>query len=197
MEHRCLSPWKGALIGGAIVFVWSAISWMALPFHNKTVGAFDDPAPVILAIEAALSPGAPARSGVYIVKNDPAGQTAPTDPFVFVSYHKKGWGSMGLSMALGLAVQMVGAFFWTWILGKIPDLTLKDAGLYGLFFGICVGVLGAMPNWVWWKFPLGFTLLYALDAMVAWTLASLAISRCYASVCALPKSVSEGSRPKT
>ncbi|MBI3288529.1 MAG: hypothetical protein HYZ74_03315 [Elusimicrobia bacterium] len=180
MEHRCLSPWRGAVAGGLVAFAWSALSWTVLPFHNMTVNAFGDPAAIVSAIET----GAP-RSGVYVLVNDPKGQTAPTDPFVFLSYERRGWGSMGRAMAAGLLVQMVGAFFWTWILGKIPGLTLKDAALYGFFFGLAVGVLGAMPNWVWWKFPASFTLLSVLDAAVAWTAASLAISRCYAPACGL------------
>jgi hypothetical protein len=75
----------------------------------------------------------------------------------------------------------------TGLMGKIPGLTLKDAVLYGAFFGICVGVLGALPNWVWWKFPLGFSLMYVADAVIAWTAASVVIARwCQASACALP-----------
>lgn len=44
-----------------------------------------------------------------------------------------------------------------------------------------------MPNWVWWKLPLPFTAMYLTDAVIAWTLASMALSRCYAATCALPK----------
>ena len=182
MEHRCLSPWKGAVAGGLIAFAWSSVSWMALPFHGKTISSFGDPAALVNILEA----GAP-KSGIYILANDKTGQLAPTDPFVFISYDKRGWGSMGSAMALGLLVQMIGAFFWTWILGKIPGLTLKDSALYGFFFGLCVGVLGALPNWVWWKFSLPFTAMYVADAAIAWTLASMVLSRCYAAACALPK----------
>lgn len=182
MEHRCLSPWKGAVAGGLIAFAWSAISWMALPFHNKTISTHSDPAALVNIMEA----GAP-KSGVYVLANDAKGQSAPTDPFIFISYEKKGWGGMGSTMALGLLMQMIGAFFWTWILGKIPGLTLKDSALYGLFFGLCVGFLGAMPNWVWWKFSLPFTLMYVADAAIAWTLASMVLSRCYAAACPLPR----------
>lgn len=109
MEHRCLSPWKGAVVGGFIAFACGALSGTAtLPY--------------------------------------------------------------------GLATRMIAAFCWTWILGKIPGLTLKDAALYGLFFGICVGVLGEpQPSPV-----------HLADAALAWTLASLALSRCYARTCALP-----------
>lgn len=182
MEHKCLSPWKGAIAGGLITFVWSAVSWMALPFHNQTIGMFKEPMPVLNAIAADV-PG----SGVYLLKNDFSGKASPSAPFVFLSYNLSGWGSMGATMTLGLLLQMIGAFFWTWILGKIPGLTLKSAALYGLFFGLSIGVLGAMPNWVWWKFPLGFSLLYVADAAIAWTAASVVIARwCQALVCELP-----------
>ena len=174
MEHRCLSPWKGAVAGGLIVFAWSAFSWMVLPFHNRTIAPFRDPAAVAAAVEAA-TPG----SGVYVL-------AAPDAPFLFVSYDKRGAGSRTAGLALGLLAHMTGAFFWTWILGKIPGLTLKDSALYGFFFGICVAVLGPVPDWVCWRFSLPFTAMYVLDAVIAWTAASMVLSRCYASVCALP-----------
>ena len=109
MEHRCLSPWKGAVVGGLIAFVCGAITGTA-------------------------------------------------------------------SLPAGLPTRMIAAFFWTWILGKIPGLTLKNAAQYGLFFGICVGVLGA-PD---------LSPVHLIDAALAWTLASMAVSRCYAKTCALP-----------
>ncbi|MEQ1919893.1 MAG: hypothetical protein ABL955_11895, partial [Elusimicrobiota bacterium] len=83
MEHRCLSPWKGAVVGGLIAFAWSAVSWMALPFHDMTISRFADPASVVNV----LSANAP-HSGIYVLANDPKGQTAPTDPFLFVSYDR-------------------------------------------------------------------------------------------------------------
>ncbi len=112
MEHRCLSPWKGAVAGGLIAFAFGAA-----------------------------------------------------------------FGSMADAMILGLATRLIAGFFWTWILGKIPGLTLKDSALYGLFFGICVGALGAPP----------LSLPRLAEPVLAWTLASMALSRCYAAACALPK----------
>lgn len=107
MEHRCLSPWKGAVAGGLLAFACSPAAWA-------------NPAPA-------------------------------------------------------LAARLVAAFCWTWVLGKIPGLTLKDAALYGLFFGLSAGVLDA-PLDPW----------RAADGAVSWTIASLAISRCWARVCELP-----------
>ncbi len=110
MEHRCLSPWKGAVAGGLIASACGAA-----------------------------------------------------------------FGSVTAEPALGIATRTIAAFFWTWILGKIPGLTLKDSALYGLFFGICVAALGPL------------TAPRAAEAVVAWTLASLVLSRCYAAACPLPQ----------
>lgn len=170
--HPCLSPWKGALIGGLIGFTVGAISWTALPFHDMTLTALQGPAPEVAGV---------AGSGVFI-----AGE--PGGTFLFLSRTEAGWGGMGVPMLLALAVQGLGGFFWTWILGKIPGLTGRDAALYGAMFGLCVGALGVMPNWVWWRFPLPFSLLYVVDLVVAWTIASPVIARWgRASVCELPQ----------
>lgn len=182
MEHRCLSPWRGAVAGGLIAFAWSAFSWTVLPFHAMTLSPLGDPAALVGVLEAGA-----AKSGVFLLANDPKGQTAPTDPFLFVAYKKEGAGSKAAAVALGLLLQMTGAFFWTWILGKIPGLTLKDSALYGLFFGLGVGALGILPGSVCWHLPWAFTATSVLDAAIAWTAASMVLSRCYAPVCALPK----------
>lgn len=176
MEHRCLSPWKGAVAGGLIVYAWTAFSWVVLPFHARTIAPFADPAAIVKALEAE-------KPGVLVL----ADAKAPGLPFVFASRAPEGPRPVAASVALGLLLQMTGAFFWTWILGKIPGLTLKDAALYGLFFGLCVGVLGDLSYWSCWRLPLPFALANAADAAIAWTLASLALSRCYAAACALPK----------
>jgi hypothetical protein len=76
------------------------------------------------------------------------------------------------ALALGTA-----AFFWTWILGKIPGLTLRSAALYGLFFGICAAALETPRTWA-----------YAVESVAGWSAASAALSRCYAPSCELPVS---------
>ncbi len=108
MEHKCLSPWKGAVAGGLIA----------------------------LAVRAIVRGGA-----------------GPLD-----------------ALALGTA-----AFFWTWILGKIPGLTLKSAALYGFFFGLCGAAL-ALPA----------PAVRLAEPVIGWTLASLAVSRCFAASCEVP-----------
>ena len=39
MEHRCLSPWKGAVVGGVIAFTWLELSGRIMPFHDASLPA--------------------------------------------------------------------------------------------------------------------------------------------------------------
>ena len=50
----------GALVGGAILWVWGAVSWMLLPWHHATFRAFADEG----AVERTILVAAP-ESGVY------------------------------------------------------------------------------------------------------------------------------------
>ena len=63
-----------ALAGGAVVFVWGAISWMALPWHHKSFQKFTDEEGVAKALMAA----APA-SGLYSLPAVGCGGDATTD----------------------------------------------------------------------------------------------------------------------
>ena len=168
------------MIGGLVAFAWSSLSWMVLPFHEKSLTILADPAPLL----AALAPQAE-KSGVYLAPNHPGGMETP---FLFVAYSKEGWGGMGLTMLAALALYGFGGFWWTWVLGKIPGLTALDSARYGAMFGLALGALGSMPYSVWWKFPFGFSFLYLIDHVVIWSIASPLIARWgQASVCALPK----------
>lgn len=94
---------------------------------------------------------------------------------------------LAVALAQALALQCFGAFWWTWVLGKIPGLTTLDAAKYGLMFGTCLATLGVLPGVVWNMLSPRDGVLTALDCVAAWTLASPVIGRwCRASVCALP-----------
>ena len=41
------SIFKGAIVGAIIAFLWSAISWIALPWHKMTLERFHDEQAVV------------------------------------------------------------------------------------------------------------------------------------------------------
>ena len=57
---------KGTVVGGLILFVWSAISWMVLPWPHCGLGAWIAPTAVLLAHLAMNYDKAPTRKVIWV-----------------------------------------------------------------------------------------------------------------------------------
>src|SRR5687768_2179158 len=121
---------KGGLLGGAVVFVWTAISWMALPWHMQTLSTLTDESAVLKAVRKA----APA-SGLYAVPNPHAWNPAATPeerkavedkglaaiqegPSGLFMIRTEGYDMMNMKtgMVRGFLTQAAVAALFTWIL---------------------------------------------------------------------------------
>jgi hypothetical protein len=176
----------GAIIGGILVFAWSMVSWMVLPYHAQSIHQFKDEAGLTKVIKEHAE-----HSGVYVlpfVPGDTLSKPAAEQksiweavqkkqqegPMVFASVALEGTKvSMKTSMIYGLILQIAGAF--------IISLILRGFCCSGYFcrlftvslIGVLVGLLGNAPNLIWWQFSLPFTLICGLDAFIGWTIAGL------------------------
>jgi len=176
----------GAIIGGIIVFAWSMVSWMVLPYHTQSIHQFKDETALTKLIKEHVD-----HSGVYVLPFVPGDTlTKPAadqktlweavqkkqqeGPLVFAAVALEGTGvSMKQSMAYGFALQVVGAFLVSLIL-----IAFCCSGYFCRVFtvsivGLLVGLLGCLPYAIWWKFSLPFTLACAADAFIGWTIAGL------------------------
>ena len=84
---------------------------------------------------------------------------------------------MGQAVVLGLSLQILGAFLLSWLLSKTSGLPYRRKVLFAAVFGLAVGLLGAGPNWIWWRFAAGYTLVSIADGIIGWTLAGLVIGK--------------------
>jgi len=182
MEHRCLSPWKGAVVGGLVAYVAAFVLWKAVPAQRGALRPLREAESTARAIiektegpgrYVASAPESDGRSGqvsvVYVRRTLRPIRTA-----------------IRLALLSGYLVYAFAAFWWTWILGKIPGLRLRDAALYGLFFGLCAGAFGPLINVLGGLIMPEQAAWSMLGSALSWTLASMAISRCYAKACAAP-----------
>ena len=64
----------GSILGAVILFVWSAIAWMLIPWPGQPLRKFTDEDAVLSAIKA----NAP-RSGIYLLPNEPTRTPGMTD----------------------------------------------------------------------------------------------------------------------
>jgi hypothetical protein len=164
------------------------VSWMYLPWHEKTMKHFQDEN----AVQAALFSGSP-EAGVYILPcprsvdqslsedekktlmNQKHEQMAK-GPFAYVVMSPKGTGPMWISMIGSFAIQFAGAFLLTWIL-----LLSRIGNYFGrlflvILFALAAGVICLLPAWNWWKVPTDYTLVSMADLIAGWFLAGIILA---------------------
>lgn len=187
-----------AVAGGLIVFVWGMISWMLLPWHEKTLNGLLNESQVA----GALATSAP-QKGVYILPcGRPKDRNLTDDeqrqimaraqqqmvhgPFAIIVMSPMGTGSMPLLMARGLAIQIAGAVLLTYLLtlAKLERFTSRI--VFASVFSLAAGVITSLPAWNWWGFPAGYTILEMMDLVVGWSLAGLVLAKMTATPSASP-----------
>lgn len=175
-----------SVIGGLIVFIWGALSWMALPFHKDCFLRFENEYHVAEKIKE----NAP-QDGMYILPNTMraddnvrykhitrAKRMLEDGPFMFASVRTNGLGKMSILPFIGsLLTQIAGAFFITWMMmqTKFHDFGRK-VGFITLF-GLAVGILSQIPDSNWWGFAWKYTIVNIFDFVIGWFLAGLAIAK--------------------
>lgn len=182
--HRSLL--KAAVCGGIIAFVWCWLSWTVLPIHNCCIHSFTHPGKVASVVKD----NAPA-SGMYVLPytfgynensshEDMKRAIAMMDngPFMFAAVLPNGMQhTHKQAMAIGLIIDIIGAFLAAWLLSHAQGLAFRQKVLFVALFGLAVGVLTYLPAWNWIGFPGNFVLTQIFDMVIAWTLAGLAMAK--------------------
>jgi len=177
----------GTVLGGLIVFAWGAISWMVLPWHTATLQAFTNEAVVSKVIQA----NAP-QPGVYFLPN-PRRQTTGAEstasaksdkarmeegPMVFGTIRLVGIRPDSPTYYLkGLLMEMIGAFFMSWLLLTLPGLGYGARLRTITLVALTAGALTYLPDWHWWGFSAAYTAIKVLDLVIGWFLAGLVMAR--------------------
>jgi hypothetical protein len=166
------------LAGGAIAFIWSSISWMAIPWHKPTMKGFENPA----AISQAIKDASP-EPGIYIYPAwtddaDDMKEKHMEGPYVFASILPGGVGDgMGKMMLVGFLANLVGAALLLTLIMTVPDRGWKARALVGAVAALFVSLVPALMDYNWWHFPVGFTLVAIGDGFIGWTLVALVMAK--------------------
>lgn len=164
--HKCL---LATLIGGVLIFAWFGISWMVLPWHKTTMAGFKDEAAVVKV----LSKNA-ADSGIYTAPwtNFGKDEQKTQKPFVFMSVRAEGMDVKG-----GMNERMLKDFFVCLFMAGLLACLLKKIccggcpGAFSLKVGLIAGLAGYMPHFIWFGFPIKYTLVGIADCVIAFTIA--------------------------
>jgi hypothetical protein len=178
----------GSVLGGIVLFVWSAIAWMLIPWPGEPLRTFTNEE----AMAQAITASAP-RSGNYILPNMPKRTPGMTDqqyaaaekamadrwargPIVFAAVRFEPFGSFGAALVIQFFNQFVVALIVTLLL--LQTSGLSRAGRIGFVtaIGLIIFVGGHVDEWIWWSFSNSYMLMQFGAIVIGWVLAALVIS---------------------
>src|SRR5438477_8430214 len=154
----------GSVLGAIVLFVWSAIAWMLIPWAGEPLRTFTNEDAVAQAIKANTP-----RSGNYLLPNEHKRTPGMTDeqyqkmeqeatdrmsrgPVIFAAVRLEPFGSMVKPLVIGCITQFIAALLATFLL--LQTSALSYAGRVGFLtlIGVIIFVGGDLDEWNWWSF---------------------------------------------
>lgn len=160
------------IAGAVVLFIWSSISWMALPWHEKTLRGFKDETAVAAVLRANVD-----QSAVYLLPNkyDPAAAPGAT-PMVFAAVSLQGMTGMNRALIVAFITQLVAAWLVAYLLAQTSLGCYFGRVFFVLVFGVAAAIVANLPYWNWWGFGVNYTLVTMADMIIGWLLAGFAIA---------------------
>lgn len=162
---------RAGLLGGLVLFVWSMISWMVLPFHHKTLNGFA----VEPAVEQILGVNT-SGAGVYVLPMKDH-KKMEKGPFAFVVWNPQGNGPMLRGMIGSLVVQVVIAMLTGMLLLRTNLKKYWDRVFFVTLFAFAGAFMCDLPYAIWWGFPPGFIMLDIADHVIGLFLAGMVMAK--------------------
>lgn len=179
----------GSVLGGVIVFVWTAVSWMLLPWHNNSMKSFANEAAVAQVIRDNVPSG-----GMFAIPGWPPGfdamsqaqkdscqaamaQKMADGPYFYGVVWRGVKEDMGRSMGVGLLFDVLAALLVTMLVMKTGGMSWAGRVMFIVTAALAVCMIAIAPNWIWWHHPSGYTMVSMADVLIAWTLAGMVIAK--------------------
>jgi len=164
---------KGAIIGGVLVFIWMAVSWMFIPWHKATVNQFENP----IEVASVVKKNAP-FAGVYVYpmnyENNDSSMSHSGEPLIFLSVsYMKDSGMNPMTFLYSLLTQILGAAILSIMMYMAAHQTYFAKLVFAILFGFGIGVLGNFPAWNWMGFPTNWVWVEIADLTIGWFIAGL------------------------
>lgn len=179
----------GAVLGGVVVFVWSAVSWMLLPWHESSMRSFTDEA----AVAQVIMDNAPS-GGMFMIPGMPPGyasmsqaqkdscaaamaQMKAAGPYLYGVVWRGVKEDMGRQMGIGLLFDILAALLVTMLVMRTGGMSWGGRVMFIVTAALAVCLIGLAPNWIWWHHPSGDVIVSMADVLIAWTLAGMVIAK--------------------
>lgn len=180
MKRKIISLIAGTLI----LFVWSALSWMVLPFHSNTLNSIP-----VKAINAELLKEHLTKDGVYHYPGFPEENTPQalkemenrieTGPRITLMVFKSGKTELFsmVSFLGSIAINFVTVLLLFSLLQVSGVQTTKTILLMSLFVALIIGFASDLAQMNWYLFPLDYTIVNMVDHLIPFLLIGLLFSK--------------------
>jgi hypothetical protein len=178
----------GTVLGAIVLFIWSALSWMVIPWPGEPLRSFTNAEELAQAIKANTP-----RSGNYLLPNEVKRTPGMTEeqyqkamqdannrmmqgPIVFAAVRLEPFGSMSRPLILKFLTDLVIAFLATLLLLKTTGLPYPGRVVFLTIIGVIIFVGANIDEWNWFSFSTAYTLMQAGVTIIGWFLAALVMS---------------------
>jgi len=173
----------GGIAGGLVMFIWGAISHMALPLGTMGLSTLSNEDAVLGVMKSSIpEPGLYFFPGMDLSRKATAVEEAAwrakyvDGPTGLLLYHPQGSQPMSPRQLLvealsDIAAALAGAFILARLAGGLGLRTLI-MGLLGLVAWLSISV----SYWDWYGFPCAFTVAEGIDQVVGWLFSGVAMA---------------------
>jgi len=178
----------GTILGAIVLFVWSALAWMIIPWPGEPLRRFTSEDAIVAAIKA----NAPS-SGNYLIPNEPQRLPGMTEeqyqkamkdaedrmnngPMVFAAVRLEPT-SMARAMVLGFLTNIIAVFLACILLLQTDRLSYRGRVLFVAGLGLLVFLAGHLDEWNWWGFSSAYTMMQLGALVIGWMLSGLVVAK--------------------
>lgn len=174
------------IVGGLIVFAWGALSHLVLQIGTMGVEALPNEDASLAALRESTR-----ESGVYFIPGADMSKemtpeeeaawnakfaTGPTGLLV-LHYPAPGEQPMGASkLLIGVLGDILAALLLAYVLARLPG-TYGSRVLCAVGIAVFAWLSVSVPYWNWYHFSTAFTVSEAIDQVIGWLLAGLAMAK--------------------
>ena len=171
-------------LGTLFLFIWNAVSWMALPFHTNTLRNFPENALEMEKLKELMP-----ESGVYHFPGLPEGDHArpiqeieerlAEGPRITLMVYRNEPSKLfePSSFLFSFIINLLTVVCTLFLISKHSNHDRKIIMITTVLIGVISALLGDVSQMNWFKFPLDYTLANVLDKIIAFIVLGLLFSR--------------------
>ena len=178
-----------AAAGGAVGWLWGAISWGVLPWHHATFLALADedeaarwflancPRSGVYGLPAPPrhAPGATAEANLSVDRA--ANARMQSGPIVTAVINRHGFGSVPMAMARAFVIYAATGAVLGWLLHFTNGLTFWERTAFVTGVGVAAGLMCRLSDWNWHGYSTSYTAVWMADHVIGAFLVGLALAK--------------------